>query len=186
MTEKQPYAVVQTYEEFEVRCYPSHVVAEVVVSASFEDAGPTAFRTLLDYISGQNLSASKVAMTAPVVQRRPEKISMTEPVEQRETGRGQYAVAFVLPATYTLDSAPVPTSPQVQLHERPATVSAVRGYRGRWTEASFDHHSRVLGRAIGVAGLTPAGPPRWARFDPPFVPWFLRRNEVVQDLRERA
>jgi hypothetical protein len=28
------------------------------------------------------------------------------------------------------------------------------------------------------------GSPRWARFDPPFVPAFLRRNEVVQDVAE--
>jgi hypothetical protein len=28
------------------------------------------------------------------------------------------------------------------------------------------------------------GPPRFARFDPPFKPWFLRHNEVVQDVQE--
>ncbi|HEX9230079.1 MAG TPA: heme-binding protein, partial [Arthrobacter sp.] len=31
---------------------------------------------------------------------------------------------------------------------------------------------------------TAVGPPRFARFDPPFKPWFLRRNEVLQDVQE--
>jgi hypothetical protein len=27
--------------------------------------------------------------------------------------------------------------------------------------------------------LVKAGEPVWARYDPPFMPWFLRRNEVL-------
>jgi hypothetical protein len=186
VTEKQAYEVVRTYEDFELRRYAPHVVAEVVVRAPFEEAGNTAFRTLLGYISGQNRSASKVAMTAPVIQREPQTIAMTEPVEQRETGEGEYAVAFVLPSSLTLDQAPIPTSPEVQLHERPAVLAAAHQYRGRWTQASFEQHRAELDSAIAAAGLTPVGSPRWARFDPPFMPFFLRRNEVVQDVTEDA
>jgi hypothetical protein len=29
-----------------------------------------------------------------------------------------------------------------------------------------------------------AGPARYARFDPSFKPWFLRRNELVQNVAE--
>lgn len=184
MTEKQDYEVVRAYEGFEVRRYPPHVVAEVVVRSGFEDAGNAAFRTLFGYISGQNRSAGRVAMTAPVIQREPQRIAMTEPVEQRETGEGEYAVAFVLPSALTLESAPVPTNPEVRLHLRPAVLSAARRYRGRWTQASFERHRDELRDAVRAAGLTPVGTPRWARFDPPFVPWPLRRNEVVQDLEE--
>jgi hypothetical protein len=32
--------------------------------------------------------------------------------------------------------------------------------------------------------LTPIGVPRFARFDPPYTPWFLRRNEVLVDIVE--
>ena len=107
---------------------------------------------------------------------------MTSPVVQQETREGEYAVAFVLPATFTLESAPVPTNPEVTLHARPTALAAVRRYRGRWTHASFDRHRAVLDRAVRDAGLTPVGPPRWARFDPPIVPAPLRRNEIVQDV----
>ena len=95
---------------------------------------------------------------------------------------GEYAVAFVLPSSLTLDHAPVPTNPDVQLHQRPSALVAALGYRGRWTRASFERHHEELQRAVASAGLTPVGAPTWARFDPPFVPWFLRRNEVLQEV----
>jgi hypothetical protein len=42
----------------------------------------------------------------------------------------------------------------------------------------------ALGRAVATAGLQPIGPIRYVRFDPPWKPWFLRRNEVVLPVRE--
>ena len=182
MTEQQRYEVVRRHPEFELRRYAPHVVAEVVVTGSFEDAGNLAFRTLLGYITGQNRSATRLAMTAPVIQSESTTLPMTEPVVQTRTAEGSYAVAFVLPSSSTLADAPVPTSPDVRLHERPAALAAARRYRGRWTEASFEDHRAALDAAVRAAGLTPVGAPRWARFDPPFMPWFLRRNEVVQDV----
>ncbi len=59
MTEHQVYEVVRTFDEFELRRYAPHLVAEVVVAAPFEDAGNAAFRTLVGYISGQNTSAAR-------------------------------------------------------------------------------------------------------------------------------
>ena len=34
-----------------------------------------------------------------------------------------------------------------------------------------------------LAGLEEAGEPIWARYDPPFKPWFLRRNEILIGIR---
>ena len=184
MTEQQAYEVVRTYEDFELRRYAPHVVAEVVVRGAFEDAGNTAFRTLFRYISGTNASGTKVAMTAPVIQRDAEQMPGTTPPEPREADSGEQAVAFVLPATVTLDGAPVPTSPDVRLRQRPEVLAAACRYRGRWTEALFDEHRRELTRAVTAAGLTPVGSARWARFDPPYKPWFLRRNEIVLDVAD--
>ena len=185
MTEKQAYDVVRSYGEFELRRYAPHVVAEVTVRAPFEAAGTIAFRTLLGYISGQNRSATKVAMTAPVLQQPSERIAMTAPVQQRETAEGEYAVAFVLPASLTLESAPVPTSPDVRLVQRPGPLAAARRYRGGWSRAAYERHREELDRAVRAAGLVPVGVATWARFDPPFMPSFLRRNEVVLEVNEQ-
>jgi hypothetical protein len=186
MTEKQAYDVVRSYGEFELRRYAPYVVAEVTVQAPFEDAGNIAFRTLLRYISGQNRSATKVAMTAPVLQQPSERIAMTAPVQQRETAEGEFAVAFVLPSSFTLESAPVPTSPDVRLSQRPGVLAAARRYRGGWSRGAFERHREELEHAVRAAGLVPVGAATWARYDPPFMPSFLRRNEVVLEVSEEG
>lgn len=184
MTEQQPYTVIDARGGFELRRYPQHLVAEVTVSASFEDAGNRAFRSLFGYISGQNLARKKVTMTAPVVQSAPaESIAMTSPVVQHSVdGGASHTVAFVLPEKMTAETAPIPESSEVTVRTVPASLSAALGYRGRWTESSYIQHVAELEEAIANAGLTPVGSPRLARFDPPYKPAFLRRNEVVIDV----
>jgi hypothetical protein len=188
MTEQQPYDVVRRFDGFELRRYPAHVVAEVTLNAGFEDAGSRAFRYLFGYISGDNRSRSKVAMTAPVIQADArsvsEKIEMTSPVVQQSTAAGGYRVAFVLPATYTRDSAPEPTNPAVGVREVAASTAGVIRFSGRWSASRFHQHLDELRRGLLAAGFTPVGPPRFARFDPPFLPPFLRRNEVILDIAE--
>jgi hypothetical protein len=184
VTEQQPYEVVQSYPTFELRRYPAHLVAEVSVQGSFEDAGNRAFRPLFDYITGQNESARSVAMTAPVVQETAtsEKVAMTAPVVQVENGSGDQVVSFVLPSSMTLETAPVPANPNVRVRELPGRLAAAMRYSGRWTEAGYRRRLAQLKTDMVRVGLHPGGTARFARFDPPFKPWFLRHNEVVQDL----
>lgn len=168
MTEQQPYEVVGTYDGFELRSYPAHVVAEVSVRGSFESAGNAAFRPLFNYISGSNDSGQSIAMTAPVVMR---------------SEGDEHAVAFVLPASMSSEAAPAPTNPSVSIAELPATLSAAVRYSGRWSQSSYDRHLADLLAALERAGLVPVSAPRFARYDPPFKPWFLRRNEIVIDVQ---
>lgn len=184
MTEQQPYEVLEQFDGFELRRYPPHLVAEVELDGSFEDAGNGAFRRLFAYITGQNEAQRSVAMTAPVVQEPTirEKVAMTAPVVQTEGAGGGYVVAFVLPASMTLETAPVPTNPDVRLRAVPERVAAAMAYSGRWTRSAYERRLAELQDAVLAAGFVPVGPPRFARFDPPFKPWFLRRNEVVQDV----
>ncbi len=190
MTEKQPYDVVRDYFDFQLRRYPEHLLAEVTLQGSFEDAGTRAFRYLFAYISGANRSRSKVAMTAPVVQAEGSTtIPMTAPVVQQvspdhpvKTGSDAYHVAFVLPAGLTVETAPQPTDPSVRLRTVPEQLVAAIRFRGGWSETNYTRHLDRLTSALLAAGLTPGGAPRFARFDPPFVPAFLRHNEIMLDL----
>nr|WP_291083240.1 heme-binding protein [Dietzia sp. UBA5065] len=136
------------------------------------------------YITGHNESAGTVAMTAPVVQepRGGGTIAMTAPVVQTRAADDQHVVAFVLPASLTASTAPVPSDPRVRLRQVPGRVAAAVRYSGRWSESGYRRHLADLEAGIAGAGLVATGPPRFARFDPPITPWFLRRNEVVQDV----
>ncbi|WP_299926686.1 heme-binding protein [uncultured Nocardioides sp.] len=167
MTEQQPYEVVREHPGFELRRYPEHVVAETRVTATFEGAGNTSFRRLVGYIGGRNTQSRKVAMTAPVVQEA-----------EGETA-GRFVVGFVMPADFDLAGAPDPTDPDVRLRAVPAHTAAALRFSGRWTRDRYDEHARRLLVALDAAGLEVVGRPRFARFDPPWTPWFLRRNEVV-------
>lgn len=188
MTEQQPYAVVREHAGFELRSYPASAVAEIEVAESFEAAGNAAFSALFGYISGRNRGQRSIAMTAPVVQSEPggpQRIAMTAPVVQHGSGT-RHTVAFVLPATMAASDAPEPQDPRVRIREVPASLTAARRYSGRWSLESYDRHCSDLLTAVRAAGLEPVGEPRFARYDPPFKPWFLRRNEVLVDVRERG
>ena len=182
VTEQQAYEVVSQYDGFELRRYPSAVVAEISVDATFEQAGTVAFQPLVQYIGGRNRSRAQMAMTAPVVQGQ--KIAMTAPVVQSAGSVGQHMVAFVLPAELTEATAPEPEDPRVRIRTVPESLTAVSRYSGRWSEASYDAHLASLLRDVAAAGLAVTGSPRFARFNPPFTPWFLRRNEVHVDVRD--
>lgn len=171
MTEQQTYDVLETHPGFELRHYPDHVVAEVTVDASFESAGTSAFRPLVGYITGGG-----VAMTAPVLQ---------EPMDDRPdlTSSGSYRVSFVMPAGSSVEDLPLPKDARVTLRTIAEHDAAAVRFSGRWSRAAFRRQADKLVAAVAEAGLEPAGPLRWARFDPPWTPAFLRRNEVVLPVR---
>lgn len=177
--EEAEYTVTVKQDDLEVRDYAPSIVAEVIVNGDFEDASSEAFRTLFNYISGKNTAQSKIAMTAPVSQKaEPEKIAMTSPVGQRKSGQG-WAVSFMMPASYTMDTIPVPENPSVALREIPAHRAAAIRYSGVWSEKAYKKQLLILQEWMKSQKLEPIGEPVWARYNAPFTPWFMRRNEIL-------
>jgi len=166
VTEEQPYDVLEVHPEFELRRYPDHLVAETEVGGPFELAGNVAFPRLARYIGGRNRASRKVAMTAPVVQ-------VQDPRSRR------YVVGFVMPAGLGVEDVPDPLDSDVHIRRVQAETAAALRFSGRWSRGSFEKRCAQLLAAVEKAGLEPVGTPRYARFDPPWTPWFLRRNEVV-------
>jgi hypothetical protein len=178
-TEEAPYTLVEKDNGFEIRNYAPHILAETVVEGTLEEAGNIAFNRLFRYISGDNKSHDRVAMTAPVSQQPAgEKIKMTAPVGQQAVPQG-WAVSFMMPATYTLETLPQPNSSQVSLRQVSARQMAVVRYSGFWSEKAYLQNKRELESWIVQKGLAIVGDPVWARYNPPFTPWFLRRNEIL-------
>jgi effector-binding domain-containing protein len=177
--EEAKYTVVAKQDKLEVREYAPSIVAEVIVNGDFEDASGEAFRTLFNYISGNNTAQSKIAMTAPVTQKpESEKIAMTSPVGQQKSDQG-WAVSFMMPASYTMDTIPVPSDPTVVLREIPAHRAAAIRYSGVWSEKSYLKHLSLLRDWMASENLEATGEPVWARYNAPFTPWFIRRNEIL-------
>jgi len=183
--EEPGFQVLEKDGSFELREYAPYVVAETRVEANFEDAGGVAFRRLFRFISGNNVAQQKIAMTAPVTQSRGEKIAMAAPVSQVADGRA-FRVAFTLPSTYTIATAPKPLDATIQIHEVPAQVIACWRYSGRWTVANYRESETLLRERIKASGLEVRGDAVLARYNPPFTPWFLRRNEVLIPVVQRT
>lgn len=177
-TEEPDYKVVQTFDEIELREYATYAVAEVVVLGSAAEAGNLAFPILAGYIFGKNNGTQKFAMTAPVTQAaEPVKLEMTAPVTQT-VAPGGFRVQFVLPKGVTRASAPEPLDTRVTLRDiAPSRVAVIR-YSGFWSDANYNQHLVKLQAALRAANLTWVGEPVYSRYNAPFTPWFLRRNEI--------
>jgi hypothetical protein len=177
-TEEPAYEVTRIMGEVELRRYAPYVVAEVVTTGSAAEAGNKAFPILAGYIFGKNRGEKKLAMTAPVTQTAaPVKLAMTAPVMQN-AAPGGYLVQFVLPRDVTLDTAPEPIDPRIMLRQVAPTRVAVIRYSGFWSDANYNKHLAQLEQTLKKAGIQWSGEPVYSRYNPPFTPWFLRRNEI--------
>jgi len=177
--EKAKYTVLEKEDDFEIRQYDPQIVAETFVEGNLEEVGNEGFRRLYAYISGENTKKQSISMTAPVGQEtRSEKIAMTAPVKQ-EKKDNQWRITFLMPAEYALEMLPEPDDERIKLAQEPGRLMAAVKYSGTWSEEGYEENKALLEEYLQKRGLTKAGEPVWARYDPPFMPWFLRRNEVL-------
>ena len=177
-TEEPDYKVLRTLEDIELREYAPYSVAEVLVAGPADEAGNLAFPILAGYIFGKNKGERKFAMTAPVTQTAaPVKLEMTAPVTQT-VAPGGYVVQFVLPKGVTMATAPEPLDARVKLRDVPPKRVAVIRYSGFWSEANYNQHLAKLQAGLRSANISWQGEPVYSRYDAPFTPWFMRRNEI--------
>jgi len=175
--EQPKFRVVAEYDQYEIREYEPYVVAETRVSGDQRSADNSGFGILAGYIFGKNKARPGVA----TVQRDgAEKISMTAPViSTSPEDEGGYIYSFVMPSKYTLDTLPVPLDGRVSFREVPARIVAAHRFSGRWQQRRFDKHVAILEEALRDDGVETIGEPMLARYNAPFVPGFMRRNEVM-------
>lgn len=166
-TEEPTYDVLLETRHYEVRRYQPYIVAEVDVDEEFERAGASAFRVLAAYIFGDNEPQQKMNMTAPV--------------ESAESD-APYTYSFVMERKYTMESLPKPTNPDIRLVQRPARIMAVHRYSGGWSEERYREHEQTLLDALAADRVGTKGAPVFARYNAPFTPWFLRRNEIMVEI----
>lgn len=83
-----------------------------------------------------------------------------------------------MPKAYTLDRLPKPLHERVKLRAVPVASYAVIRFSGLWTEGNYQRHLQKLQQAMAEQGLDTTGEPVYARYNAPYMPWFLRRNEI--------
>ena len=178
MTETPKYSVIKKHKNMELRQYAGYIQAEVSISENdYKSAVYKGFNSLAGYIFGGNISRQKVEMTAPVQVSHSEKIPMTAPVIV--TGAGIFTVAFIMPSAYTLESLPVPQDKNIHFVTVPAQQMAAIRFSGFFQQSEIQKQKERLSQWLEREKLETEGDFTIAGYDPPWIPWFLARNEVL-------
>jgi hypothetical protein len=171
--EEPDFNVRHSEPPFELRDYDKFIVAETQLDGSFDSASRKGFRRVASYIFGGNKSldgsSEKIQMTAPVTVI-PEK--------------SNWKLHFVMPKNYTLSDLPSPNDKNVKIRVVPEHMAAVVVFSGWTTEVKLNEKAADLEKWILNQGLEIFGPMQIARYNDPFtLPW-LRRNEIIIQVRE--
>lgn len=166
MTETVAYEITGKIGQIEFRKYPPMVLATVA-----DDEDDRGFNILFAYITGNNQTRTKISMTAPVITS--EKIQMTAPVISDER-----SMSFVMPEGKREEDIPVPLDQRVKISTLPPRELAVIQFKGYASPKDVNAAKVRLLEGLKKAGITGTGQPVLMRYNAPWTPGFLRRNEV--------
>ena len=181
--EKPDYKVIQSEQNIEIRQYEPMIIAEVEVDGKREDAIRDGFRLLADYIFGNNTVEKSISMTTPVQQKENQKIAMTSPVQQQLAGKS-WQISFVMPSKYNMDSLPVPNNNRVRLKKILTKKFVVIEFSGSNSNENVIGHENQLMNFIEANQINIIGSPKYAFYNAPWTLPFLRRNEVMIEIKQ--
>jgi hypothetical protein len=180
-TEEPSFTVVSKDGDFEIRDYAGMIVAETEVAGDRDSAVSAGFRILASYIFGGNAGQNKIAMTAPVTQI-PEMVA-GEAVSDGKDGAGaKWRVRFSMPQSYSMATLPKPDDARIKLIQVPSRRIAALRFSGLWSDGNLKTHREELTAALSARKLKAKGAPAFAFYDPPWKPFFWRRNEILQEI----
>ncbi|WP_352338108.1 heme-binding protein [Psychrobacter sp. 16-MNA-CIBAN-0192] len=193
-TEEPHYTILMQSEDFELRRYDAQLVAQTWVSGDQDAASRQGFKVLADYIFGNNKTdkgdSSKISMTAPVTMqpqatadndtRKSEsaKIAMTAPVMMKKEDN-KWRVQFVMPSQYTMQTLPKPNNPDISIVEIPVKTYAVIKFSGLAGSNKVEFKTKELQTWMQSQKLVGTAVPELARYNPPWILPFMRRNEIM-------
>lgn len=182
--EKPEYKVVFVDGAVEYRLYQSFIVAEteIIGLESWKDASNEGFRRLFKYITGDNNGEEKIAMTAPVQQSKIQAEDVVFNQAEPLTTKSGWKVGFMLPSSYSIVDAPMPVDERIEIRTVPEKLVAAIRYSGRWTTRNFDKYESRLMAALMEENIEILGESETAFYNPPFVPPFMRRNEILVEV----
>lgn len=166
--EKASYKVIIKDRNFEVRLYDPMIVA---VSRENDLKGTSGFNQLFNYISGRNRESRKIAMTAPVINN----------LDNEES-----AIAFVMPKEYSLEELPQPLHSELQFKQIPERYIAAITFSGNINKEIIEKKKHELVEWLKEKQITTIGFTELARYNPPFIPGFIKHNELLVEVNSPA
>ena len=180
--ETPEFKILSTSNNIEIRAYKPMLIAEIDIRENKKEAISLGFRSLADFIFGDNIRNDKIKMTAPGVQQSSEKIKMTAPVVQQSSSKG-WKVSFVMPSSYTIHDIPKPLNNEIVIKEIPARKMAVIKFNGRNEEDNILKYEKKLLEFMELNSFVHDENPEYAFYNPPWTLPILRRNEVMIEIK---
>lgn len=165
--ETAEYKTVEKDGSFQIRQYPQLTTVATATQGSGSDSG---FMRLFKYITGENESETKIAMTTPVFM-------------PSNSAGSPNSMHFVLPKEVSDKGAPDPSRKGVKLSKFAGGKYAVIRFNGKMNTTSRKEALQKLKAELAARNLSASGGPIYAGYDSPWTPGPLRRNEVLLKLR---
>jgi hypothetical protein len=163
-SEEQPYKVIRTEKDFEIRFYPSVTMAMITSSAkSYKELGSSGFRKLANYIFGGNDANKQIAMTSPV---------------HMDISDSASSMSFVMPSEFNKDNLPKPNDANVVIKASADEYVAAIKFGGFTSDTDIKTYSAKLENALKAASISYYGSFRYLGYNPPYQ-WFGRKNEII-------
>jgi len=102
---------------------------------------------------------------------------MTTPVIV--TGTDRFTVAFIMPSKYTLETLPLPKDGNIHLTSVPSHQMAAIRFSGYFQKYLIEKNKERLSQWLKEEGLETEGDFIVAGYNPPWVPGFIARNEIL-------
>jgi hypothetical protein len=106
---------------------------------------------------------------------------MTAPVLQVPVKSNLWKISFVMPSGSDISSLPIAKNTEVEIKQLPQAFYACLRFTGNFSQEKLEKNIKLLKNALLRESISEIGfDNNWrsARFDPPFKPSFLKRNEV--------
>jgi SOUL heme-binding protein len=163
-SETQPYQLIKTEKDFEIRFYPAATMATITSKAStYKELGSSGFNKLAGYIFGGNNDNKQIAMTSPVHMNINDSAS---------------TMSFVMPSKYDETNLPKPKNSEVVISTTSSEYVAAITFGGYASDADIKQYTDKLEKALKMASISYYGHFRFLGYNAPFQ-FFNRKNEII-------
>ena len=160
------YKTIEKHGKIEIREYKNFFLASTKTSK--DPTQNSGFGNVFNYISGQNERQEKISMTTPVVTSYED--------DQLVTG-------FFVPSKFDRNSIPAPSSSNVFIEEISSGIFIAIRFSGSWNDKNFDKNDLELRTYMKEHNIQVLGKRMILRYQPPFIPSFLRKNEILYRIK---
>ena len=163
-TATQPYRIIKTEKDFEIRLYPPATMATITMEAkTYKELSSPGFRKLASYIFGGNQAKKNIAMTSPVHMDINDSVS---------------SMSFVMPADYNTNNLPKPYDSSITIKTTTEEYVAAIQFGGYANDGEIKKYATKLENALKANGIEYYGNFRFLGYNAPYQFWG-RKNEII-------